>query len=587
MVGQQRREKALRSRIAMTIGRRWAYLLLASFLLYLVSPAAWALTGVRWALAAFALGAVAETVLLLLFPEWVDHSALLLVGDILSLTQAGMATALTGGSTSPLILLYPLVLVTRILSGPRPREVLSAAAFAFLTYAAASWLRPSSQAVSGSSAFAAGAFLMLLFSFSLRIVADVITEKNIRLECSNRALEKFASGLKATNEKLERLSFTDPVTGVYNYRYFQLRLREELSRARRYRLPLALMMVDVDGFKRYNDAHGHPTGDLVLQAVAAALKENVRELDTVCRYGGDEFAVILNDAGAETATTIAERVRGAVERCSAQVGAPAGVTVSVGIAIYPENAESAEQLVKLADEALYRVKFSERNAIQVYSSLIDELRSELGDTESASLLATLRTLITIINARDRYTSGHSERVTNYALLLGNRLGLSAEDLRLLRYAAFLHDIGRIEISRDILNKRGPLSDEERAIIKRHTLYGVQIIEPIRSLESILSIVLHHHERYDGQGYPAGLAGQDIPLLARVLAVADAFDAMMSHRPYRDAMSLEAALEEIRRGRGTQFDPAIADAFLAAIANHQELVFPNRRREPCAAEGHQN
>ncbi len=585
MAGERRTEKALRAGAATVIWRRWTYVILASLLLYFLSPQAWALPWVRWVHAAYALEAVAETVLVLLFPGWADRVAFALAAKAVSLVQAGTAVALTGGPASPLILLYPVVLMTGILTGPRPREMLLVQAFALATFVAASWAQAGSGPAASPSAFAAEALLMLFFSLNLGVVANAIAEKNVRLECSNRALEKFASGLKATNEKLERLSFTDGVTGVYNYRYFQLRLREELSRARRYRLPLALMMVDVDGFKRYNDSHGHPIGDRVLQAVAAALKENVRELDTVCRYGGDEFAVILNDAATETATTIGERVRSAVERCAAEIGAPPGITVSVGIAIFPDSAESAEELVKLADEALYRVKFSRRNAVQVYSSVIEDLRTELGGIESPSLLSTIQTLITIINARDRYTYGHSERVMRYALLVGERLGLAADELRLLRYAAFLHDIGKIEIGRDILNKRGPLTDEERKVIMHHTLYGVQIIEPIQSLERILRVVLHHHERYDGRGYPAGLAGQDIPFLARILAVADAFDAMMSHRPYREALSLAAAVEEIRRGRGTQFDPAVADAFLAAVTDHGDLFDSHRGRERSAAEGH--
>ncbi|MDI6871621.1 MAG: diguanylate cyclase [Bacillota bacterium] len=584
MAGDKRRGGALRPGAAAAIWRRWVFTLLASLLLYLLNPRAWSLGWIPGLHAAYLGLAFVETGALLFFPGLADRPGFFVATNSLSLAQVGVAVALTGGPKSPLVLLYPLIMVSGILAGPHPREMFLVGAVGFATFAVASWASLRPEALVDHPAFLAEAVLMFLFSISLAIVANVIAEKNVRLECSNRALEKFAAGLKATNEKLERLSFTDGVTGVYNYRYFQLRLREELSRARRYRLPLALMMVDVDSFKRYNDSHGHPIGDRVLQAVAAALKENVRELDTVCRYGGDEFAVILNDAGAETATAIAERVRGAVERCAGLVGAPPGITVSLGIAIYPDNAESAEELVKRADEALYRIKLSRRNAVQVYSSVIEDLRSELGEVESPTLLNTLQTLITVINARDRYTYGHSERVMRYALLIGQQLGLKPEDLRLLRYAAFLHDIGKIEIGRDILNKRGPLTEEERNIIKHHTLYGVQIIEPIHSLEKILRIVLHHHERFDGRGYPAGLAGEDIPLLARVLAVADAFDAMRSHRPYREAMSLEQALEEIRRGRGSQFDPVVAEAFLAAASEHQELCEPDWRENRFAVLG---
>lgn len=556
---------------------------LASVLFFAVEPAAWSVTWVRWAHIGFVAAGLLQSAALLYRPHWTAYPGMVLGDRLLSLAQAGAAVVASGGAESPLVLLYPVALMGGVSAGFSAGHWTLVGVFGFSTFLVATV----SQGTLGDTAFLAVAILMLFFFLNLGVVANVITEKSIRLERSHRALEKFASGLKSTNEKLERLSFTDGVTGVYNYRYFQLRLREELSRARRYGLPLALMMVDVDGFKHYNDAHGHPVGDRVLQAVAAAIKENVRELDTVCRYGGDEFAVILNDAVAEVAAAIGERVREAVARCAVEVGAPPGITISLGIAVYPKDAESAEELVKRADEALYRAKSARRDGIHVYSSVLEELRSGLGEVESPSLLTALHTLVTVINARDRYTYGHSERVMRYATAIGRTLGLDSEDLRLLRYAAFLHDIGKIEIGRDILNKREALTEEERSVIRQHTLYGVQIIEPIQSLERILGVVLHHHERYDGQGYPGGLSGEEIPLLARVLAVADAFDAMLSHRPYRDALSVEDALQEIRRGRGTQFDPRVADALLSAAAGDAGLFGPYRGDEEVAAEGHQD
>lgn len=586
MEEEKNRRGATRSGVLGIIGRRWLYTILASLLLFQLNPGAWSTAWVRWAFAVFIATGVCESALFWVFPKWAFHPVGFLAHNLLNLGLVALAVTLTGRTGSPLLLLYPVVMLSGVVGGPRLREALVVGGVGFVSFVAAAWPARDGPALA-IRVFAVESAVLFLFFLSTWVVSSVIAEKNIRLERSNRALEKFAAGLKATNEKLERLSFTDGVTGVYNYRFFQLRLREELSRARRYRLPLALMMVDVDGFKRYNDSHGHPVGDRVLQAVAQALRENVRDLDTVCRYGGDEFSVILNDAGADTATTIGERVRKAVERCAAAVGAPAGITVSLGIAVYPENAQNAEELVKFADEALYRVKLSRRNGVQVYSSVIDDLRTELGEGESPSLLNTLQTLIAVINARDRYTYGHSERVMQYALALGEELGLTPEDLRLLRYAAFLHDIGKIEIGREILNKRGPLTEEEYAVVKRHTLYGVQIIEPIQTLERIVAVVLHHHERFDGQGYPAGLAGAEIPLLARILAVADAFDAMRSHRPYREALTLPAALEEVRRGRGAQFDPLVVDALLGVSESRPGLFETELRRDEALAEGHRD
>lgn len=581
----RKRRGDLRKDLLMAVGRWWFHAGVAAVLLYAVRPEAWQRPLVRWAHAGFLLGLLVETVLVCARVPVVKSRAHFVLVKTLSLLQVGVAVSATGGAHSPLVLLYPLVLLGGVADGPGARESVLAGGVGCATFIAASWSQLWTGEAGSGGALLAVFFLMLCFFVSSVLLARLIGEKNMRLERSNQALEKFASGLKSTNEKLERLSFTDGVTGVYNYRFFRIKLAEDFSRAKRYRLPLALMMVDVDGFKQYNDSHGHPVGDRVLQAVASALKENVRERDTVCRYGGDEFAVILNDARAETAVTIGERVREAVGGCAANVGAPSGVTVSLGVAVYPENGDAPEELVRLADEALYRVKLSQRNAVQVYSSVAEDLRDELGGVESPSLLNTLQTLITVINARDRYTYGHSERVVRYCQAIGEWLGLSADDLRLLRYAAFLHDIGKIEIGRDILNKPGALSEEERAIIRRHTLYGVQIIEPIQSLEQVVGIVLHHHERYDGQGYPAGLAGESVPRLARILAVADAFDAMRSHRPYREALSLEAALEEVRRGRGTQFDPEAADALLAVASGRPEALDAEGREEELVAEDH--
>lgn len=582
----RRQGTELRAELAVALGRRWFHTVFAFFLLLFTQRATWGIPLVRWAHLVFLVALLGETALLVSHRSWVRAPVYYVVSMTLTLLQVGLVVYVTGGPFSPLALLYPLVLMGGVADGPGGRETVLVGALGFATFMAASWGQLEAAIQVNEGAVIAVAALLLCFFIRVGAIAHVIAEQSLRLKRSNQALEKFAAGLKSTNEKLERLSFTDGVTGVYNYRFFQLRLREEFSRARRYGMPLALMMVDVDGFKRYNDSHGHPIGDKVLQAVATALKENVRELDTVCRYGGDEFAVVLNDSDAETARTIGERVRLAVEACAANVGAPPGITVSLGIAIYPENAGSAEELVRRADEALYRVKLSQRNAVQVYSPAVNDLRSESGGPESPSLVNTLKTLIKVINARDRYTYGHSERVVRYAQAIGEQLGLDSDDLRLLRYAAFLHDIGKIEVGRDILTKPGPLSEAEREIIRRHTLYGVQILEPVHSLEEVVGIVLHHHERFDGRGYPTGLAGESIPRLARVLAVADAFDAMRSQRPYRAALSLGAALEEVHRGRGGQFDPEAADALLA-VAGNRPWVLDGERGDELVPEDHRH
>jgi diguanylate cyclase (GGDEF)-like protein/putative nucleotidyltransferase with HDIG domain len=474
----------------------------------------------------------------------------------------------TGSLSSPFVIDYALVLVGLVPSRPQLKELLLFGGIGHLSYVAALYLRLRTFAFYTRPLFLVQCLIMVGVFLNVIRTTRLINDKNLRLATSKEALEEFAAGLKASNERLERLSFTDGLTGAYNYRYFQSRLKEEFNRARKYRLSLAMLMLDVDGFKRFNDTYGHPAGDQVVQQVASLLRQQVRELDTVARYGGDEFVVILADADADLAIKIADRIRREVEKISFGCGictlAAGEVTVSVGVAVFPDSADSPEQLVKQADEALYRVKLSRKNRTQLYSNVMEDLRTALPANESAALLNTIQTLIMVINARDRYTYGHSERVVRYASAIARGMGMSDEQVRFMKYAAYLHDIGKIEISREILNKKGPLTNEERALIKQHTLFGASIIEPIKSLELVIPCVLHHHERYDGLGYPNGLAGGAIPLEARILAVADSFDAMMSNRPHRDALEFAEARAELEHCAGSQFDPKVVEVFLASL-----------------------
>ncbi|MBO8127383.1 MAG: diguanylate cyclase, partial [Firmicutes bacterium] len=407
--------------------------------------------------------------------------------------------------------------------------------------------------------------LFTFFSFRAVYLARRIHQQAIKLQRSKLALEHFAEELKSSNKNIERISYLDPVTGLYNFRYFRQRLAEELDRAGRYQSYLSLLIIDVDNFKSYNELFGHQKGDKVLSEIGKIIKNNTREVDVLARYIGDEFALALVDADADLAVLIANRIKKAVEehRFPGEEEIPESkLTVSIGIAVYPENAQTMEGLIKKAENALHKVKLSRRNRIRVYSNIFEEIRSELGDSEK--LIDTLQTLLVVINARDRYTYGHSERVMRYALALGRRLGLDSETLKQLKYGAFLHDIGKIEIDREILNKKEPLTDEEWELIKEHPRFGVSILESIRGLEDILDIVKYHHERYDGRGYPDGLQGEEIPLCARILAVADSFDAMTSNRPYRDALPKEVALKELERGKGLQFDPQVVEAFFDVV-----------------------
>lgn len=364
---------------------------------------------------------------------------------------------------------------------------------------------------------------------------------------------------------LEDLALTDGLTHLANHRHFHTQLAKELDQARARGCQVALVMLDIDYFKYFNDTFGHPEGDRLLAAIGDAIRLVVRAGDTGARYGGDEFALILPNTELEGAQAVARRVQETVNRRVRQesVGKPGkSITLSAGVAVYPGSATDKDTLIKRADEALYAAKFSE-NKLEIYHSVFDDLKSQL-DSSELSLINTVKTLLTVINAKDRYTYGHSERVVTYCLTIARKLDLSEDQVKLLRIAAFLHDIGKIEIARDILNKETPLSQMEREVVEQHPVWGADIIQPVRSLRQVVPAVLHHHERYDGNGYPSRLKGNAVPHLARILAVADAFDAMTTERPYQRAKTVPEALNELKCCAGTQFDPWVVDAFAAAL-----------------------
>jgi putative nucleotidyltransferase with HDIG domain len=239
------------------------------------------------------------------------------------------------------------------------------------------------------------------------------------------------------------------------------------------------------------------------------------------------------------------------------------MTISVGIAQWGNRTESALNLIKNADDALYRAKLFRKNRVEVYDSILDTIELDF-DKDDYDLLNSLQALINIINARDRYTSGHVERVVMYSKALARQLKLDDEDRKSLSLAAYMHDIGKVNLSEKVLNKATPLDDKEWHDIKDHSVVGAHILREVAILANIAPLVLHHHERYDGTGYPNHLKNKEIPFLSRVLTVVDSFDAMTFDRPYKAGMTWEEAIVELRANKGTQFDPDIVDAFVRVI-----------------------
>lgn len=371
---------------------------------------------------------------------------------------------------------------------------------------------------------------------------------------------------KKTTANLARIAHEDGLTGLANHRFFYERLKREVEAALANNRSLSLIFLDIDFFKYYNDTFGHQQGDLVLREIGKLLREALPADTFLARYGGEEFAVILPATQLKEAAEVARKLHQAVanhafpgEKCQPF----AKLTISAGVATLPDHAKNLQELVDAADEALHSSKWTGRNKVRCYLAVLERLSRGARENDLV-LIESLRTLMTVINARDRYTYGHSERVAHYAGKLGEKLGLSLDELRLLEYGAFLHDVGKLEIQREVLSKTGKLSKTEWDIVRQHPLWGAEILKSIKTLQPVIPAIMHHHENYDGSGYPDGLKGAEIPIFARILRVIDSFDAMTTNRPYRRALSKEKALEEIALCSGRQYDPQVVEAFREAL-----------------------
>jgi diguanylate cyclase (GGDEF)-like protein/putative nucleotidyltransferase with HDIG domain len=361
-----------------------------------------------------------------------------------------------------------------------------------------------------------------------------------------------------------RLSLTDPLTGLGNHRHFHERLQRELASAEESSGLVSLCFLDIDNFKQINDQHGHPAGDRVLSQVASKLRQGGEAF----RLGGDEFAVLLPNIPDAAALAIAESI---VERIGeTDLGIVGAITVSAGVATYPQHGRERDSLIRLADGALYWAKEHGKNQVRLARPDVVELtefRKVAGGEDRVARFRAAASLARAVDSRDAYTGSHSARVADLAGAIAEQLGLAPDDIELTRLAARLHDLGKLAIPEEILQKPSALSSAEWLVIQRHPQIGHRMLESL-GVDPIAEWVLHHHERWDGAGYPNGLAGDDIPLGARIIFVADAFDAMTSSRLYRRAMSREDALAEVERCAGAQFDPSVVRAFFAAVGASQ-------------------
>jgi diguanylate cyclase (GGDEF)-like protein/putative nucleotidyltransferase with HDIG domain len=359
--------------------------------------------------------------------------------------------------------------------------------------------------------------------------------------------------------KAMRLALTDPLTGLGNHRHFHERLQRDLAASEARREPLSLCVLDIDNFKEVNDRFGHPAGDRVLAQVAGRLRQDGEAF----RIGGDEFALLLPGKDEQTALAVANGILGRIAALEADTGMT--VRVSAGVATYPQPGVERTELLRVADKALYVAKEHGKARVRVFRPAPHELelsRLAEGPDREARLRAAA-SLAHAVDARDAYTGSHSYMVAELAARIAGLLGLALDQIELVRLAGSLHDLGKLAIPEEILRKPGPLNEAERLVLERHPQIGYRMLESL-GIEPVSSWVLHHHERWDGAGYPHGLGGEAIPLGSRIIFVADAYDAMTTDRVYRPRVAHERAVAELERCAGTQFDPEIVAAFIGGL-----------------------
>lgn len=370
-------------------------------------------------------------------------------------------------------------------------------------------------------------------------------------------------------ERLEAEARTDTLTGLNNRRVFDRRLEDEHRRAKRYGKPYALLMLDIDHFKRVNDDYGHPAGDAVMAALGRILTVQVREVDTVARYGGEEFAAIFPEISGSIARDIGERIRKAIAGTPFTLpdGRQIGVTVSIGVSCYPNCATDAQALVDTADQAMYVAKQSGRNRVMYYcDTLKARLEKDPGlivELLNESLDQALP-IATAVSTHAPFMRAHAERTRQAVRLLAEALQLPPDQREALRLASLLHDIGMLTVPADVLNKRTPLTAEEKKAIRQHPVIAAEWLARVPALQHVVPLVRHHHERFDGRGYPDGLRGDAIPLPVAVLALADTYAALTSDWPGRRAMTPTGARAELMAVAGSQFAPELVEQFLRAL-----------------------
>ena len=405
-----------------------------------------------------------------------------------------------------------------------------------------------------------------------RRIRKEYTEEDIMFLNSIESVSSIAVKNSRLYEKAYEEARTDELTGLLNRKYFYEVLDECYEKCKT--TSLALVIFNVDDFKLYNQLYGNKEGDKALIHIAQIIRGTVGDNGYCARYSGKEFAVILPGYDIYSAQNLAENVARQIQGINHDRSETylKQLTVSCGICAVPYAASSVNELVSNSDRAVYHVKRSGKNGIRVYSDGVIGVRETGVPAEKkhksmySEYAPTIYALTAAIDAKDHYTFQHSKNVAYYAEELAQALHASEEYTEILKEAALLHDIGKIGIPENILNKEGRLTDDEYEVMKRHVEASVEIIRHLPSMDYVIPAVIGHHERFDGRGYPRRIAGKDIPFAARMLCIADSFDAIVSKRSYKPGMSVEFALQELERGAGGQFDPELVPVFVELVKN---------------------
>ena len=365
----------------------------------------------------------------------------------------------------------------------------------------------------------------------------------------------------------------DALTRVASHRVFQDRLAHECERAYRFGDTFMLLMLDLDNFRPVNERYGHRVGDRVLLELSRKFRSQLREIDLVARFGGDQFAMILPHTFEKGGTEVAERLRREIAAWVFPLSAAVEVrlTVSIGLCTYPQDGISPSEMIEAAQKALAFAKAMGGNQVQlVRDTQGPEVAGNVVPLPYSGREAIVRSLAVAVDVRDGYTREHSRLVSELSAAIARRIGLPSGDVARISVGALLHDVGKIGVPDAILTKEGGLTPEEWDCIREHPDLGRRILEQAPELTDVMPLVFHHQERWDGTGYPQQLSGDDIPLGARIIAAADAYHAIRSDRPYRTGRSHREAMRELRRCSGEQFDPRVVEALLAVLDTDAEL-----------------